>query len=67
MRAGDIYNLDDGETVMIVEKMDGFHAAQIDESGVVVSDYIIDDEFLHSMRAVAVCNICDVLSEVKCL
>jgi hypothetical protein len=67
MRAGDIYKLDDGYTIMIVEKQDGFHAANIESTGVVVCEYVIDDDFLHSMRAVSVCNICDVLEEVKCL
>jgi hypothetical protein len=67
VKAGDIFQLDNNETIMIVEKQDGYHAAQIDATGVVVSDYIIDDAFLHSMRAVAVCNICSVLEEVKCL
>ena len=67
MKSGDIYQLDNGQTIMVVEGREGFQAAIIDTTGVVIVSANIDNSYLHSMRAVAVCNMVDVLEEVECL
>lgn len=61
MKEGDVYALDDGTSILIALGNDGYNGVLLEKNSCVILKYTIDDAYLHSMRAVAMGNICEAL------
>lgn len=65
MKEGDVYALDFGATLIIALGPDGYTGLLVDNDTCVYVPQIIDDNYLHSMRAVALGNLCEAFQHVN--
>jgi hypothetical protein len=61
MKPGDVYALDDGTHIMLCDE----GGVLIDDTGVYTTQFTIDSDYLHSMRAVPVGNLKEALCQLS--